>query len=121
MEKRLGQCGWKGRSAAIVIDPELEAWVWTTSAHVAAALRGNRDVEGLKKWLIAERYATDESVKPSCPKEAMEKALRVAGKPRSSSVYADLASKVSFKRCTDPAFGKLKQTLHTWFGAAPQR
>ena len=30
----LNRNGWKGRSAVIVIDPELEIWVWSTSPHV---------------------------------------------------------------------------------------
>ena len=30
----LNRNGWKGRSAVIVIDPELEIWVWSMSPHV---------------------------------------------------------------------------------------
>jgi hypothetical protein len=38
VETRLAQNGWKGRSAAVVIDPELKAWVWSGSPHVDEAL-----------------------------------------------------------------------------------
>ncbi len=39
IEERLAQSGWStGRAAAVVIEPELEAWVWSQSPHVEAGL-----------------------------------------------------------------------------------
>ena len=35
----LNENGWEGRSAVIVIDPELEIWVWSTSPHVPEVIR----------------------------------------------------------------------------------
>jgi hypothetical protein len=54
--------------------------------------------------------------KPSDPKRAVEWALRVVGKPRSSSIYRALASKISFARCQDRSFVRLKGLLQGWFG-----
>ena len=34
----LNKNGWEGRSAVIVIDPELEIWVWAQSPHVPSTL-----------------------------------------------------------------------------------
>ncbi len=41
--------------------------------------------------------------------------LRTARKPRSSSIYLELARSVGTERCTDPAFLKLKRCLREWF------
>jgi hypothetical protein len=49
------------------------------------------------------------------PKEALEKALYAARKPRSSAIYQSLAEMVSLARCSDRAFIKLKETLRKWF------
>ena len=38
VEQELAKNGWRDRSAAIVIVPELEAWVWSDSPEVAKAL-----------------------------------------------------------------------------------
>ncbi|MFB3133348.1 MAG: hypothetical protein ACE10K_12585, partial [Rhodothermales bacterium] len=54
--------------------------------------------------------------KPQRPKEAVEAVLRATDTPRSSSLYRQLAQKVSLNRCDDPAFLKLKSTLQEWFG-----
>jgi hypothetical protein len=69
----------------------------------------------LRQWLTAQGYLQEKEVKPQRPKEAMEKALRLAGKKRSSAIYARLARKVSLSRCVDPAFVKLRETLQSWF------
>ena len=42
VETALRKAGWGDRTAAIVIDPELENWVWSPSPHVADCL-GWRD------------------------------------------------------------------------------
>jgi hypothetical protein len=44
LEARLSQSGWpSGCCAAIVIDPELELWVWSRSPHVPAVLGLSED------------------------------------------------------------------------------
>jgi hypothetical protein len=53
--------------------------------------------------------------KPKHPKKALEKALRMARKPRSSAIYQALAEKVGLARCSDQAFIKLKTALQNWF------
>jgi hypothetical protein len=63
-----------------------------------------------------EGYTQQGEVKPKRPKEALEQALRLARKSRSSSIFRQLAQRVSVKRCTDPAFLKFKATLQRWFG-----
>ncbi len=54
--------------------------------------------------------------KPPRPKELTESLLREKRIPRSSSLYCQLAAKVSLKHCHDRAFNKLRETLQEWFG-----
>jgi hypothetical protein len=37
--------------------------------------------------------------------------------PRSSALYEELASRVDFRKCSDPAFRLLWETLQRWFGS----
>ena len=114
LEDRLALVGLEGVARAVVIQPEVESWVFSESNHVPKALgwKGRRslrealDAQGL--WLIDQR-------KPSDPKGAMEWALRQARIPRSSSIYGELAMHVGTKNCKDRAFVKFRQILQAWF------
>lgn len=118
VEGQLAAAGWHGNSAVIVIDPELENWVWSPSPHVSTAL-GWRDAnEDLRQWLVEEGFlAAAAQAKLSRPKKAMEAVLRHVRKPRSSAIYREIAGKVSLTSCVDPAFQKFCQTLQGWFPA----
>ncbi len=60
-------------------------------------------------------FAFTEREKPIHPKEAVEKVLRLVRKPRSSSIYQQMASGVNFGACVDQAFAKFRATLRLWF------
>jgi len=111
VQNRLNAAGWQRRSEVIVLDPELEIWVWSDSPHVASVLglRTNELDDVLR------RFGSSPRGKPNPPKEAMEEALRRSRIPRSSSLYYELAQKVSLHRCTDRSFIQLRQTLRQWF------
>jgi hypothetical protein len=115
IEGNLAQAAWGDRAAAIVIDPELEMWIWSDSPHVEFILGWHGKELDLRSWLLSRRYLDEGNIKPSRPKEALEDALRTARKPRSSSLYFQLAEKVSLERCVDQSFVKLKNTLQKWF------
>lgn len=115
LEERLNQSGWDNRAAAVVIDPELEMWVWSDSPHVDSVLGWEGKEPALRSWLQERKYLQEGRIKPGRPKEAMEQALRTARKPRSSSIYQQLARKVSLERCTVSSFVKLKTILQGWF------
>jgi hypothetical protein len=115
IEDKLSVSAWGDRAAAIVIDPELEMWIWSDSPHVASILGWDGRDPDLRSWLLSRNYLEEREVKPSRPKEALEDALRTARKPRSSSLYLQLAEKVSLDRCVDQSFVKLKNTLQKWF------
>jgi hypothetical protein len=116
VEDRLSHSGWDDRGAAIILDPELENWVWTNSPHVEIVLGWQGRSPGLRDWLTAEGFfQTVPTSKPQQPKEAVEEALRVVKKPRSSSLYLQLAQSVTSTGCTDAAFLKFRQTISKWF------
>jgi len=118
-EDALASSGWKDRSSVIVIDPELEAWVWSDSPHVPTVLGWTDPAADLHTWLQAHNFALLPNRKPSRPKEAMLATLRAMRKPPSAARFQQLASKVSFTRCTDDAFLKLLTTLRRWFASPP--
>jgi hypothetical protein len=115
VEQRLFSSGWNDRAAAIVIDPELEIWVWSDSPHVESALGWPAGGSSIRDWLKQRGWLPEGEIKPTQPKLAVDEALHLHGKPRSSSIYHQLAKKVGFDRCADPAFLKLRQILSRWF------
>jgi hypothetical protein len=117
VERKLQSSGWGHRARAIVIDPELEIWVWSDSPHIPAALGSKDDLPTVRRWLIDHDLWTEGRPKPDDPKAAMERILRINSRPRSSSIYEELARKVGLQRCQDLAFLKLRETLVAWFPA----
>jgi hypothetical protein len=114
-EQRLAGAGWKDRGGVIVLDPELEIWIWSDSPVVDEALNWKNRTPKVREWLELQGF-TFNSSKPNRPKESVEAALRAVRKPRSSSLYREIAEKVSFDRCTDPAFLRFRKLLKNWFG-----
>ena len=117
VEQELAKNGWSDRSAAIVIVPELEAWVWSDSPEVDKALGWQGRTPSLRSWLVETGHLTDETSKPDDPKQAMKSALHEANKRPSPAIFSVLAKNVGTGRCIDPAFLKFKTTLQQWFPA----
>ncbi len=117
LETQLSLNGWKERSAVIVVNPEIDVWLWSDSPHVSEIIGWKNQPVELKQWLLNEGFITDlKQVKPERPKEALEAAMKKTWKPRSSSIYKGIAEKVSLKGCQDRAFGKFIAVLSKWFG-----
>ena len=117
VEQRLSDSGWDDRAAVIVLDPELEIWVWSNSPHVDRCLGWKGKQPKLRHWLCSQGLWPENKLKPSDPKKAIEQALRKVQKPRSSSLYEQLAKAVSLQGCTDRAFAKFKEVLQRWASA----
>jgi hypothetical protein len=115
IEDSLKKTGWDNNAAVIVIEPELDIWVWSDSPHVDEVLGWSSNPQSLSEWLVQHGLREKGQIKPARPKEALEAALKYVRKPRSSSIYLSLAEKVSLHRCSDKAFEKLKTTLCKWF------
>lgn len=114
VKERLERNGWQNRAAVIIFDPEVEAWIWTESQHLANEM-GWDDYQSLKNWLIKMDLWQTGAIKPNRPKEAFEAALRKKRIPRSSSIYKEIAKKVSLTKCQDQSFNSMKQILLDWF------
>jgi hypothetical protein len=111
--------GWDvERFEVVVIDPELENWIWQDSPHIAEAF-AYRHSQPLREWLrdrVPPMWA-DGDPKPARPKEAVEAVLRMTRTPRSAALYRRIVERVSVRGCTDPAFGLMCERLQRWFPA----
>lgn len=118
LREHLVDAGWTAdNSLGLCVRPEADVWLWSSSLHSANAL-GWESWNTLRPRLEAKGLLTAGATKPARPKEAAEWALRnCPGKkvPRSSTIYQQVASKVSVNSCTDDALVRLLDTLRAWF------
>jgi hypothetical protein len=112
---RLGRAGLQEWAEVVVINPELEVWVWSDSPTVAQCLGWPARSAELRPWLERQGLWRKGSPKPSAPKAAVETTLRLAGRQRSSALFRQLASRVSLRRCSDPSLARLLSILRSWF------
>lgn len=115
LKDRLANNGWGERAEVLVINPELEVWVWSDSKEVDAVLGWKGRIPALRNWLQHQQLWKGSDRKPQEPRRALETALREVNIPRSSSLYRKLAERVSLDRCQDDSFVRLRQILQTWF------
>ncbi|HNY51343.1 MAG: hypothetical protein BWY69_01518 [Planctomycetes bacterium ADurb.Bin401] len=113
MEDDLNKNGWQDRNVCIALYPELESWLWVNQTHLHNILDWE-DTQNIYDWLCANGQ-TFNANKPDRPKEAFEAALRKQKRPRSSSIYSDLAQRASYRHCIDPSFNKFLTTIKMWF------
>jgi hypothetical protein len=99
----------------LVIDPELEQWIWQDSIHVETALN-HVAPPSLRASLQATGEWPASQMKPSDPKGSLERIVRekLHGN-RSSSLYSKITSRVSVTYCQDAEFRMLRQQLQVWF------
>lgn len=117
LESRLNNAFDPKWAGAVVIDPELEAWVFSRSTHVERVFGWHGRQPSLRQALQQAGYWPSNARKPNRPKEAVEYALKVSRTPRSSSLYRELARNVSLQGCQDAAFQRFRSALQHWFGA----
>lgn len=107
--------GWDAdQFVVIVIDPELENWIWQKNQHVAKEL-GFDNINELMNDIDLQKAWPQGQAKPTSPKEILETLLQKKGIPRSSAIYKMITSKVSVRHCQDLAFKQLIDSLKTWF------
>lgn len=113
LQKRIDDLTSPDWGCVVLLQPELEIWVFAGSTEVDRALGWQPGT--LNPWLERQGHLQPGQAKPARPKEAVEHAMLEKRQPRSSSVYRQLSQSVGFNRCTDPAFADLKATLQQWF------
>lgn len=106
--------GWADRCRVILIDPELENWIWMRSDRMAQAIRWSGAQE-LYGWLEERQLVGADQAKPPRPKESLHRVLRQRQIRPSASQFDAIAQVAPLRQCTDPAFLDLIGTLATWF------
>lgn len=117
VQAALQRTGWEQRATAIVLDPELEVWVWSDSPRVDEVLGWEERDPPLRFWLERQGLWERGRHKPSRPKEAMECALHEIRRPRTSVHFKELARRVGLNRCRDRAFRRFRRLMQEWFPA----
>jgi hypothetical protein len=118
LDGRLAASGWGDRARAIVVDPEIEIWVWATSPHVDEVLGWTGRSPSLRNGLMSQGFLTENQVKPSRPKEAFRAALRKSGIKPHAPIFGRLARVFGLEACRDRSFLRLQDLLRGWFGSA---
>ncbi len=114
LDRRLADTWEDNRGKAIVIEPEVDVWMWG-SDNALAVILGRPGDQGIRDWLRQRGSEFSEQDKPLRPKEALEALVEELRQPRSSSIYQKIAGRISLNRCTDPAYRRLHQRLEGWF------
>ena len=113
--KRLAQSGWdQQRYAVIVIEPELEAWIWQDNQHVETAFR-YCGPPTLRVFLQQSNHWPAGQPKPSDPKAAVEHVVKRCQPGPKLVTFRKIMGKVSVRGCVDPAFQRLAAALRQWF------
>lgn len=115
LDAEFSRSAWGDRAKTIVLSPELEVWIWTESPHVEAVTGWKDRHPPLRRWLAQHHWLGPNEVKPIRPKEAFQAALRESRRPRSASLYQQIATRVSLRHCTDQSFLEFKTVLRRWF------
>ena len=105
---------WNTHAKTIVIEPELDIWMWGSDNAIGELIRWPPG-RNIRDWLTEQGFQLSSNGKPERPKEALESLLRELKLPRSSTLYQDIASKISLRKCKDEAFQRLRTQLVTWF------
>jgi len=116
IEVAISHTDWRDQAKVIVIEPELENWIWVQSPLFDTTFDWDSSTSSIREYLMGQGYMFGTNLKPTRPKEALDAILLKVNSPRSSSKYQDLASRASFRLCSDPAFIRLKNCLINWFG-----
>lgn len=133
------RAGWsRDRFEVIVIEPELEAWIWQRSVHVVEAfdfpgthnqlwdLLANRAI-ALEQRSKSHRFVdvSDPAVaawptarsKPENPKGVVEALRAHCQSGPASGIFNEITSRVSVNGCVDTSFHKMREALRRWFPA----
>jgi hypothetical protein len=119
VQARLNRNTLKGCSKALVIDPELEVWLWQDLAAIAQVL-GVED-SALQGWLAEWRdeqfpTLTVEEVLLRQPKEAFEQVIRRAGLKPAAALRERVAAAADLHQwAQESSFRLLRRTLRRWF------
>lgn len=101
----LSQNGWQDKNDCLVIDPEIDLWVWVNECYLRKISNWTSS-QSIYDFLKQNGFSFNSQNKPDRPKEAFEFLLRKQQIPRSSSLYKSLAKIANYKKCTEKSFNK---------------
>jgi hypothetical protein len=105
---------WGTHGKAIVVDPEVEVWLWGGETALRDVLCWPLS-EPIRDWLKTKGFVIGPGDKPASPKEALDAMRLVHRQPRSAALYAKITGRISLKNCKDAAFLRLRSALQAWF------
>lgn len=108
------QSVWGADAKTIVIDPEVDIWVWGGDNILGEILKWPLE-GGVRDWLRNKGFALNQQGKPLRPKEALDALRPIHKQPRSSALYEKVTNRISLARCNDAAFLRLRNQLQAWF------
>lgn len=116
LTERIAKYGWpRDRFKVIVINPELEAWIWQRNQRVATPLRFNSVNEMVGAVTACGIAWPDGAPKPIRPKEALEAVAKSQRIGWSSAIHRSVTQSVTLAGCQDASFLELRDTLRGWF------
>lgn len=107
---------WGDQGLALVVEPEIEAWLIGGYTHLRAVAGLNQAADPRAWWHQQGIWARG-AAKPQRPKEALDSWLTAHRSHATSSVWRALASRASLDpaRCRHESFKKLIDHLRRWF------
>ena len=114
LDRRLAAL-WGAQAKCIVIDPEVDIWLWGADSVLRDVLRWPLAAGNVRDWLGQRGFVFDAHGKPDRPKDAIEALVRFCQLPRSSVLYEKITARIGLQRCRDRAFGRLRTALQSWF------
>ncbi len=119
LQQRLDE-DWNGQALALVVEPELEAWLWGASDHLPAVIE-RPDAPRPSDWARTQGRLGRGVAKPDRPKEVLEAWLKAHRDAPSASIWRGLAMRASLDptRCQQPSFQRFVRTLREWFPPPP--
>ena len=121
LDRDFAATDWDDRARTIVLQPELETWIWNDSPHVDEVVGWKGRNPTLRRWLLERNFLNEGQNKPLRPKEAFLAALRETRKPKSANLFLQIAERVTLSRCRDDSFLKLVDLLRQWFPRPTER
>lgn len=118
IQDKLDTYTWKGKSTTVILDPELEEWLWHNLPSIATHLRWSvpKLEQAIENFILSSGHSRD-VIFQDYPKELFEFVMRNEAKrtisPRDFEQIAQRASLRDWE--TSPSFRTLSKILKTWF------
>lgn len=121
LQEHLNRRRLQNREKALVIDPELEIWLWQDKKAIARVLGISQKqlARCLNRWQSANfPKRTLEQILSKFPKEALEEVCQEAREKLTAALYQRIAHTADLSLwASEQGFQQLCQTLLNWFSA----